>query len=261
MGSVKSMRGSAAPILSIEQLGVHFGDRPALEEINLTFAPGETVSLLGPNGAGKSTLLKTIAGMIPVTHGTIRYGDAIVSGSNHRIVYVPQRSAVDWVFPVSVLDVVLMARRRARSRWRPFNRDDRDAALDALDRVGMQSFAPHQIGELSGGQQQRVFLARALLQEGDLYLLDEPFTGVDVPTQELLIELFSGLRSEGKTIVYATHDLAQAAKSSDIIVLVRRTVIAAGPPQDVMTAANLRACFGGQAILPVEDLLVPGDVR
>jgi ABC-type Mn2+/Zn2+ transport system ATPase subunit len=249
------------PLLQIEQLGVHFGERPALEDINLTFRSGETTSLLGPNGAGKSTLLKTIAGMIPATHGVIRYGDTIVNGSNHCIVYVPQRTAVDWVFPVNVLDVVLMARRRARSRWRPYNRTDEDAALDALDRVGMKAFAPHQIGELSGGQQQRVFLARALLQEGDLYLLDEPFTGVDVPTQELLIELFNGLRAEGKTIVYATHDLAQAAKSSDQIVLVRRSVIASGPPGEVMTAANLRACFGGQAILPVEELIIPGDAR
>ena len=250
-----------SPLLSIEQLGVHFGDRPALDGVNLVFRAGETVSLLGPNGAGKSTLLKAIAGMIPPTHGVIRYGGTIVEGANHRIVYVPQRSAVDWVFPVNVLDVVLMARRRARSRWRPYNREDQELALEALDRVGMKAFAPHQIGELSGGQQQRVFLARALLQEGDLYLLDEPFTGVDVPTQELLIELFNGLSAEGKTVIYATHDLAQAARSSDQIVLIRRTVVASGPPAEVMTAANLRACFGGQAILPVDDLLVPGEAR
>jgi len=250
-----------SPLLSIEQLGIHFGDRPALEGVDLVFTEGETVSLLGPNGAGKSTLLKTIAGMIPPTHGVIRYGGATVDGANHRIVYVPQRSAVDWVFPVNVLDVVLMARRRARARWRPYNREDQALALEALDRVGMKEFAPHQIGELSGGQQQRVFLARALLQEGDLYLLDEPFTGVDVPTQELLIELFNGLRGEGKTIIYATHDLAQAARSSDQIVLIRRTVVASGPPARVMTAANLRACFGGQAILPVDELVVPEEAR
>jgi ABC-type Mn2+/Zn2+ transport system ATPase subunit len=154
-----------------------------------------------------------------------------------------------------------MARRRARARWRPYNREDQALALEALDRVGMKEFAPHQIGELSGGQQQRVFLARALLQEGDLYLLDEPFTGVDVPTQELLIELFNGLRGEGKTIIYATHDLALAARSSDQIVLIRRTVVASGPPARVMTAANLRACFGGQAILPVDELVVPEEAR
>lgn len=235
------------PILTIERLGVHFGDRPALEDVSLTFYAGETVSLLGPNGAGKSTLLKAVAGMIPATHGALHF-----STGSGRAIYVPQRSAVDWAFPVSVLDVVLMAHRGKRSRFLPFGKSDERAAMNALERVGMTNFASSQIGDLSGGQQQRVFLARSLLQEGDLYLLDEPFTGVDVPTQELLIELFGSLREEGKTIVYATHDLAQAARSSDRIVLIRRTVIAAGPPKTVMTAENLVACFGGQAIMPFE---------
>lgn len=236
-----------SPILTIERLGVHFGDRPALEDVSLTFYRGETVSLLGPNGAGKSTLLKTIAGMIPATHGSLRF----VQRSG-RAVYVPQRSAVDWAFPVSVLDVVLMAQRARRSRFLPFGKNDERAAMNALERVGMAGFASSQIGDLSGGQQQRVFLARSLMQEGDLYLLDEPFTGVDVPTQELLIELFGSLREEGKTIVYATHDFAQAARSSDRIVLIRRGVIASGAPKEVMTAENLVACFGGQAIMPFE---------
>jgi ABC-type Mn2+/Zn2+ transport system ATPase subunit len=234
-------------ILSVERLGVHFDDRPALEDVSLAFSTGETVSLLGPNGAGKSTLLKTIAGMIPATHGELNF-----ASTGARAIYVPQRSAVDWAFPVSVLDVVLMARRSKRSRLLPFGKSDEIAAREALERVGMTEFAVCQIGELSGGQQQRVFLARSLLQDGDLYLLDEPFTGVDVPTQELLIELFGTLRSEGKTIVYATHDLAQAARSSDRIVLIRRKIIAAGPPSEVMTTKNLLACFGGEAIVPLE---------
>jgi manganese/iron transport system ATP-binding protein len=239
------------PILTIERLGVHFGDRPALEDVSLSFVSGETVSLLGPNGAGKSTLLKTISGMIPATHGTLAFASKH-QGRPVRAIYVPQRSAVDWAFPVSVLDVVLMARRTKRSRFLPFGSADESAARESLERVGMTEFAGSQIGDLSGGQQQRVFLARALLQDGDLYLLDEPFTGVDVPTQELLIELFGSLRSEGKTIVYATHDLAQAARSSDRIVLIRRRVIAAGSPREVMTTANLLACFGGEAIVPLE---------
>jgi ABC-type Mn2+/Zn2+ transport system ATPase subunit len=242
---------SHAPVLTIDNLGVHFGDRSALEDVCLAFGRGETVSLLGPNGAGKSTLLKTIAGMIPATHGTLTFA-ADERGRTARAIYVPQRSAVDWAFPVSVLDVVLMARRTKRSRFLPFGGLDEAAAKAALERVGMADFAAYQIGELSGGQQQRVFLARALLQEGDLYLLDEPFTGVDVPTQELLIELFGSLRAEGKTIVYATHDLAQAARSSDRIVLVRRKLIAAGAPDSVMTTENLLRCFGGEAIVPLE---------
>lgn len=242
-----AVSSSHTPILSVERLGVHFDDRPALEDVSLTFSAGETVSLLGPNGAGKSTLLKTIAGMIPATHGELKF-----ASSAARAIYVPQRSAVDWAFPVSVLDVVLMARRAKRSRFLPFGKSDEIAAQGALERAGMSEFASCQIGELSGGQQQRVFLARALLQDGELYLLDEPFTGVDVPTQELLIELFGSLREEGKTIVYATHDLAQAARSSDRIVLIRRKIIAAGSPKTVMTTANLLTCFGGEAIVPLE---------
>jgi ABC-type Mn2+/Zn2+ transport system ATPase subunit len=239
---------SKTVILDIDRLGVHFEERPALEHVTLTFYCGETVGVLGPNGAGKSTLLKTVSGMIPPTHGEIHFGTN-QDGRPCRAVYVPQRTAVDWSFPVSVLDVVLMARRTKRSRFLPYSREDERIALEALDRVGMRGFAPHQIGALSGGQQQRVFLARALVQEGDLYLLDEPFTGVDVPTQEMLIELFDGLRREGKTIIYATHDLAQAARSSDRIVLIRRKIVAAGPPAEVMTADNLLACFGGAAVL------------
>ena len=231
-------------LLTIDCLGVHFDERPALEDVSLSFTSGETVGLLGPNGAGKSTLLRCIAGMIPPTHGTISFGTTF-DGDPARAVYVPQRSSVDWTFPVSVLDVAMMALRTRRSRFRPYTKSDEQRALEALDRVGMRAFAPHQIGALSGGQQQRVFLARALIQEGDYYLLDEPFTGVDVPTQDLLIELFNKLREEGKTIIYATHDLAQAQRASTRIVLLRRRVVADGPPATVMTADNLISCFGG----------------
>jgi manganese/zinc/iron transport system ATP- binding protein len=240
------------PRLTVDNLGVHFGDRSALEGISVSFQAGETVSLLGPNGAGKSTLLKVIAGVLPPTHGSVRLGERPIDGPNRAVVYVPQRSSVDWSFPVSVLDVVLMAKIRRRSRLVPLGNQDREQALAALDQVAMRRFATVQIGQLSGGQQQRVFLARSLLQDGDVYLLDEPFTGVDVPTQELVVSLFDQLRRAGRTIVYATHDLAQAVKSSDRIFLLNRKLIAAGPPTETMSAANLRATFGGQAIVPLD---------
>jgi ABC-type Mn2+/Zn2+ transport system ATPase subunit len=233
-------------------LGVHFENRSALEVVSLRFNAGETVSILGPNGAGKSTLLKVLAGMLPPTHGTVTLENQPIRRGNRRIVYVPQRTSVDWTFPVSVLDVVLMARAPVRPRWLPFGDDDVAAALLGLDEVGMRHFADIQIGSLSGGQQQRVFLARALVQQGEVYLLDEPFAGVDVPTQELLVDLFGQLRQRGKTVIYATHDLAQAAKSSDRIVLLNRRVIDAGPPPHVMTTQNLRITFGGEAILPFD---------
>jgi ABC-type Mn2+/Zn2+ transport system ATPase subunit len=238
--------------LVTNELSVHFEYRSALDCVSLTFRAGQTTSLLGPNGAGKSTLLRVLAGMLPPTHGYVRLDGRPLRRADQEIVYVPQRSTVDWTFPVSVIEVVLMARANQRSRWLPFSSGDRDLAEAALDDVGMRRYAEVQIGALSGGQQQRVFLARALVEAGDVYLLDEPFAGVDIPTQELLINLFDQLRRDGKTIVYATHDLAQAAQSSDQIVLLNRQLVAAGPPHAVMTAANLKATFGGQAIIPLD---------
>jgi len=235
----------------LETIGVsmHFGSRSALEGINVRFGVAETVSLLGPNGAGKSTLLKLLAGMLQPSHGEVLLDRVPVRKPTQRVVYVPQRTGVDWTFPVNVLDVALMGRAGSRSRLARFSEQDRLDALAALDRVSMCRFAGVQIGQLSGGQQQRVFLARALLQAGEVYLLDEPFAGVDVPTQDLLIDLFEGLRREGRTIIYATHDLAQAAKCSNRVLLINRRVIADGHPSQVMTAANLRTTFGGQAVL------------
>jgi len=168
-------------------------------------------------------------------------------GPSACVIYVPQRSAVDWTFPIDVTGVVLLARRKSRSRFLPFGDADRHAAVKALRNVGMEEFASVQISRLSGGQQQRVFLARALIQNGDVYLLDEPFTGVDVPTQEIVVDVLHDLASRGKTIVYATHDLYQAFRSSDRVLLLNRSVIADGPPSGVVTEANLRATFGGRS--------------
>lgn len=241
---------AATAVLEADHLGIHYGDRSALEDVSLAFAPYQTVSLLGPNGAGKSTLLRCLAGMLPPTHGEVRLHGREVTGPSRAVVYVPQRSGVDWSFPISVLDVTLMGRGLTRPRLRPIPGGDRDDALTALAEVGMRRLADVQIGALSGGQQQRVFLARALLQDGDVYLLDEPFTGVDVPTQQLLVDLFDRLCRSGKILLYATHDLALAAASSDRVILLNRRVVADGPPSTTMTAANLRAAFGGQAVIP-----------
>jgi ABC-type Mn2+/Zn2+ transport system ATPase subunit len=251
--------GSDRVWIETDGVTVHFGSRSALREVDASFGPGETVSVLGPNGAGKSTLLRVLAGMLAPSHGSVRIAGAPLRRPDARIVYVPQRSGVDWSFPVSVLEVVLMGRLGRRSRWLPLGRDDRRAALEALARVGMERLAGVQIGQLSGGQQQRVFLARALLQDGAVLLLDEPFNGVDLPTQDLLTDLFARLCAAGRTVVYATHDLARAARSSDRVLLVNGTVVAAGAPDAVMTAANLRSAFGGQAVLVPEDFGVTDD--
>lgn len=237
------------PLLAVRSLAVHYGGRPAVCDVDLTIRRGQIVSFVGPNGAGKSTLLKVLAGMLQPSHGTAVFDGAPLRKPRPGITYVPQRSGASWDFPVSVLDTVLMGIAERTPRWRPFSHAERRRALDALDRVGMRRFAGVQIGQLSGGQQQRVFLARALLSNGEVYLLDEPFAGVDVPTQELMVSLFERLKEHGSTIVYATHDLAQAASNSDMTVLLNQRIIAAGPPAEVFTEQPLRETFGGQVVI------------
>ncbi len=239
------------PRLWTEHLSVHFEDRSALEDVSLQFFAGATTSLVGPNGAGKSTLLKCLAGMLPPTHGLVVLDGTPVQKPSQRVAYVPQRSEVDWRFPISVLDVALMGRALRANRLWPVSARDRAAALAALEAVAMRRFASVQIGALSGGQQQRVFIARALLQQADVLLLDEPFSGVDTPTQSLVLDILGDLRNQGKTIVFATHDLSMAEQSADTCVLLNRRVVASGPPREVLTASHLQATFGGAALLPI----------
>ena len=244
--------GSDPPRMKTVRLGVHFAERPALEDISLDFLPRQTTSLVGPNGAGKSTLLKCLDGILAPTHGEVFLDGKPVQRPSPRVAYVPQRSDVDWRFPISVLDVALMGRALRANRLLPVPDRDREDALAALAEVRMRRFAPVQIGALSGGQQQRVIIARALLQEADVFLLDEPFSGVDAPTQALVLRVLDDLRLAGKTIVFATHDLAMAERSADVCVLLNRHVIAAGPPSQVLTVHNLQATFGGTAAFDTE---------
>lgn len=242
-------RSGHPPILRTQDLGVHYENRSALRDLTISLYPSETISVLGPNGAGKSTLLKVFAGMIPPSHGSVSFKGDKLTGSHRQITYVPQRAGADWTFPISVLECTLLGLAPDRPRWRPFSRKDHDQAMHALQQVGMDHLANAQIGALSGGQQQRVFLARALVSCGEVMLLDEPFTGVDVPTQELLVELFEKLRRSGTTIIYATHDLQQAATTSDSVLLLNETLVAEGAPADVLTEHMLRTTFGGQVII------------
>ena len=239
---------SGPPLLAVDGLSVHYGDRPALCNVTLAFSAGETISLVGPNGAGKSTLLKVLAGMLPPSHGTVTQAGRPLRRPHPAVTYVPQRAAADWLFPVSVLDTTLMGSGPA-PRWRPFSRRDKERALEALATVGMRSLADIQIGSLSGGQQQRVFLARALLADGAAMLLDEPFSGVDVPTQALFVDLFGQLQRRGVTIIYATHDLDQAARASTRVVLLNRYVVGDGPPASQLSAERLREAFGAHALV------------
>ncbi|MDQ3657477.1 MAG: metal ABC transporter ATP-binding protein [Chloroflexota bacterium] len=249
MSHLSNQPATSAPALATHNLSVHYGNRPALEDISISVRAGEVVGLLGPNGAGKSTLLKVIAGMVPASHGACLFQGRPIRGAQPGITYVPQRSGAVWTFPISVLDAVLLGLARSTPRFRGFGASERQRALDALRHVEMERYAQVQIGALSGGQQQRVFLARALLACGTILLLDEPFTGVDVPTQELFVSLFDDLKAKGTSIIYATHDLEQARQTSDTVMLINRRLIASGPPREVFHSSKLQQAFGGAVIV------------
>ncbi|MCL5734202.1 MAG: metal ABC transporter ATP-binding protein [Actinobacteria bacterium] len=236
-------------LFEINDLSVGYGSRLALEHVTLSVAHGAQVAVVGPNGAGKSTLFRAMVGLLPIRGGEILiHGQALPAGGN-VIAYIPQREEVDWRFPVTVFDVVSMGRHGWRRRLRPLSRSDRQVVLDSLERMGIAGLSQRPIGQLSGGQQQRVFLARALAQEPHILLLDEPFTGVDVATREMTLDLLGGLRSLSVTVLISTHDLDLAASRFDEVVLLNRRLISAGLPSEVFTADHLREAFGGQMVV------------
>jgi ABC-type Mn2+/Zn2+ transport system ATPase subunit len=246
--------GVMTTILEVKNLSVRYNGTYALSNVSLQVQASERVAIVGPNGAGKSTLFKAIAGLIQPSAGTISLHGA-------ELGYVTQRSLVDWDFPVTVHDVVMMGRigKMGWLRWqRPV---DREIVRHCLAEVGMLEYARQQIGELSGGQQQRVFVARALAQEANILLMDEPFTGVDGPSQEAILEILDRLRSQGVTVLVSTHDLNLAAERFDRLALINGELVAYGAPREVITPHTLAAAYGGQALWRGEDYaLVLGDI-
>ena len=236
---------ATAPVLELEGVTARYDGTPALENVSFRVRRGDQVAVVGPNGAGKSTLFNIIAGILKPQQGVVRIAGS--GPSDHICIgYVPQRNRIDWRFPVNVEDVVMMGRIGKIGLLRRPGREDRQKVRDALAKVDMLSFAHRQIGELSGGQQQRVFLARALAQEAELLLLDEPLAGLDMPSQEAILRILSQMRADGITILVATHDLNQAAEKFDQMILLNRRVIAYGPPSEVLTTENLARAYGGQ---------------
>ena len=219
----------------------------ALWNANFELPCGTVTALVGVNGAGKSTLFKAIMGFVPAAKGTIRILDLGVKEalSKNLVAYVPQSEEVDWAFPVLVEDVVMMGRYGHMGFLRYPKKSDHDAVNEALRRVSMQDFRTRQIGELSGGQRKRVFLARSLAQDGQVILLDEPFTGVDVKTEEQIIDLLRELRDEGRVMLVSTHNLGSVPEFCDRTVLVKGTVLAHGPTETTFTRENLENAFGG----------------
>ena len=252
------------PILDVQHVTVRYNGRVALDDITFHLHEGERIAVVGPNGAGKSTLFKVVSGVLPPTSG-----DVNIFGSRPRghvcIAYVPQRSQVDWNFPVNVADVVMMGR---SAKLGPLNwphKRDWEHVQRALQTVELSKLASRQISQLSGGQQQRMFIARALAQEAELMLMDEPLTGLDTPSQEGLLNLLDTLQNQKVTVMVATHDLDQAARHFDRILLLNHRIVAFGDPADVLQTENLLSAYGGRLrssngenLLSVDDCCAEG---
>ncbi|MCE5243655.1 MAG: metal ABC transporter ATP-binding protein [Syntrophobacteraceae bacterium] len=234
--------------LLVENATVAYGSRKALCGVTFSAPFGTRVAFIGPNGAGKSTLFKALVGLLPLTGGKILIHGSSPGHHKDCVAYVPQREDVDWSFPVTVTDVVMMGRYGRLGWLRRPRREDREAVARSLEQLGIANLASVPIGNLSGGQQQRVFLARALVQEPHILIMDEPFTGVDVSTQEATLWLFDRLRELHVTVLISTHDLQLAATRFDQVILLNGSLIACGPPEKVLTPENLMEAFGGQVL-------------
>lgn len=232
--------------LEVTDLTVAYHDKPVLWDIDLDVPPGILMAIVGPNGAGKTTMLKTILGLLKPAAGQVLIHGKSYAQQRQIVGYVPQRGSVDWDFPTSVLDVVMMGRYGALGWFKRPGQAERQLATQALEKVGMVDFADRQISQLSGGQQQRVFLARALVQEAQIYFMDEPFQGVDATTERAIVALLQALRAAGKTVIVVHHDLQTVPEYFDWVTLLNVRRIASGPVSEVFTEENLRQTYGGQ---------------
>lgn len=232
--------------VEVLDLTVAYREKPVLWDIDLVIPDGVLMSIVGPNGAGKTTLIKSILGLIKPAAGRVSIYGKTYEENRDLVAYVPQRGSVDWDFPTSVLDVVMMGRYGSLGWFKRPSRRERDMAYEALTKVGMQDYADRQISQLSGGQQQRTFLARALVQDAKLYFMDEPFQGVDATTERAIIALLRELRSAGKTVIAVHHDLQTVPEYFDWVMLLNVRRIAAGPVDEVFTSENLREAYGGR---------------
>ncbi|OWY19665.1 metal ABC transporter ATP-binding protein [Sphingobacteriales bacterium UPWRP_1] len=234
------------PAVEVHDLTVMYNKKPALWSVDFSIPGGTLAGIVGPNGAGKSTLIKAMMQLIPASSGYVKLFNQSLDSVRNRVSYVPQRESVDWDFPASVMDVVLMGRYGKRSLLSRLTKADRQIALDSLKKVGMEAYTGRQISQLSGGQQQRVFIARSLAQEADLYFMDEPFAGVDATTEKAILDLLLTMRKEGKTILVVHHDLQSAKSYFDWVIMLNTRLVAAGPKEDVFTPELLGETYGGK---------------
>lgn len=243
---IENREALEASPLALRGLTVSYGEKPAVFSVDATFHAGEMTAIIGPNGAGKSTMLKAALGIVTPLSGRVTAWGAPLNRMLGRIAYVPQRASVDWDFPTRVLDVVMMGQYRQLGLLGRVKTKHMQIVLNCLERVGMDGFADRQIGQLSGGQQQRVFLARALAQDADLYLLDEPFAGVDAATETAIISVLKTLREQGKTVVAVHHDLSTVSEYFDRVFVINTSKVAEGSVAEAFTQANLQEAYGGR---------------
>jgi len=235
--------------LSIHDMTVAYHRKPVLWDVDFDAPEGKLIGIVGPNGAGKSTLLKAALDLIPKVSGRVLIYGKPYKKQRHLVGYVPQRESVDWDFPVNALDVVAMGTYSKIGWCFPVSRKYKDAAMSALERVGMADYATRQISQLSGGQQQRVFLARALVQDASLYFMDEPFSGVDAATEKAIIRILHDLRTTGKTVLVVHHDLQTVPEYFDHLIMLNMRIVAAGPTDEVFNRDNLQKTYGGKLTL------------
>ena len=237
---------NSAPPIEVHDLTVAYRKKPVLWDIDFSLPEGQLIGMVGPNGAGKSTLIKAIMGLLPLSSGFVKIYGKPLETQRELIGYVPQRESVDWDFPTDALDVVTMGRYGKLSFFGRPSKEDKEIAMDALEKVGLADFARRQISQLSGGQQQRVFLARALAQDAVIYLMDEPFSGVDAATEKAIIELLGELKDKGKTLLVVHHDLNTVAEYFDWVMLLNLRLIKLGPVKEIFNNENLRTTYGGK---------------
>lgn len=236
-------------MLEVFHLAVNYQGVSAVEDVSFCLEPGQLVGVIGPNGAGKSTMVKAMLGLIPTSQGVVRYRQRSLKSQLAQVAYVPQRAQIDWDYPITVENVVMMARTRHTGWFRSPSRQSKEIVTAALERVGMWELRRRQIGELSGGQQQRVFLAQALAQEAELFFFDEPFVGVDKKTEAILFDVFEELKHQGKMLLVIGHELGEVTRKYDQFLLINKQLIAAVKPSEVITKENIQLAYGDGVIL------------
>ncbi|MBO1057488.1 MAG: metal ABC transporter ATP-binding protein [Dolichospermum sp. JUN01] len=245
---IKSIDMNSSTAINITNIGVYYRTQEALRDVNCTIKPGRITGIFGPNGAGKSTLMKAILGLVPMSIGQVLYKNQPLMQQLEKVAYVPQRSQIDWNYPATVWDVVMMGRVKKTGWLRSFSTVSRQIAKQALERVGIGELKNRPIGELSGGQQQRVFLARALTQEAEIFCFDEPFVGIDQKTQAIIFEVFQELAKNNKIVLVVNHDLGESITHFDDLILLNCELIATGSRQQVLTEENLYRAYSGKVM-------------